>query len=204
MSDCKPTYHHGDLRQALIAGAIAAIAERDPSQLSLRAIARRIGVSHAAPYRHFADKEALLAAVAEEGFHGLRAALTAGIAAAEPEPLRQLEASGVAYVAYALSHPHHYRVMFGSCQGSPERYPDLAAAGQTAFQIMIDLVAKGQAAGVVRTGEPGELAQVAWSLVHGLAMLAIDGYLPEGSPPTLDALIALATRSLIEGFQSRP
>jgi len=205
MPDCKTTYHHGDLRRALIQGAIAAIAERDPSQLSLRAIARRIGVSHAAPYRHFTDKEALLAAVAEEGFRGLTAALHQSIAA-NSHPLHQLEATGLAYVDYALSHPHHYRVMFGGCQGPPERYPELEAAGEVAFQIMVELIATGQAAGAIRAGDPCELAQIAWAQVHGLAMLAIDGYLPCSScssERSIGELAAAATRVLIEGFAAR-
>ncbi len=202
MPEAKANYHHGDLRQALIQGAIAAIAERDPSQLSLRAIARRIGVSHAAPYRHFPDKDALLAAVAEQGFQGLTAALQAGIAAAEPHPLRQLEASGCAYVRYALAKPQHYRVMFGGCQGPPGRYPELAAAGQASFMVLVNLIAEGQAAGVIRAGETVELAQVAWSLVHGIALLAIDGYLTEPGRLTVEELTALATRSLVEGLQA--
>ncbi|NJL00904.1 MAG: TetR/AcrR family transcriptional regulator [Spirulinaceae cyanobacterium SM2_1_0] len=202
MSEAKSSYHHGDLRQALIDGAIAEIAAGDPSQLSLRAIARRVGVSHAAPYRHFADKEALLAAVAEEGFCGLTAALTASFTTTEPQTLQQLTAGGHAYVTYALHHPHHYRVMFSSCPGPPERYPELATAGQAAFMVLVEAIIAGQAAGRVRAGDPMQLAQVTWSLVHGIAMLTIDGYLQSPDAQQVAELTALAMRSLVEGLQT--
>ena len=91
----KSNYHHGDLRQALIDGAIALIAEQDISSLSLREVARRVGVSHAAPYRHFADKEALLAAVAEEGFIRLTASMRQQQQMVFDDPLQRLQATGV-------------------------------------------------------------------------------------------------------------
>lgn len=194
----KTTYHHGDLRQALIEGAIALITEQDVSSLSLREVARRVGVSHAAPYRHFEDKEALLAAVAEAGFRGLTQTLTDKIQPLQ-HPLRRLEASGVAYVEYARSHPSHYQVMFGTPRSERDKYPAKAAAAQQAFMVLANIIIEGQAAGVIKPGEPQQLAQVAWSLVHGLAMLLINGQLSVLNV-NVEALASFVTRTLVEGL----
>ncbi len=194
----KQTYHHGDLQQALIEAAIALIAEKDVSSLSLREVARRVGVSHAAPYRHFADKDALLAAVAREGFQGLSEAMKLGLQQAPPDPLKRLEATGMAYVGYAIAHPSYYRVMFGAYRS--EGYPSLEQASQEAFGVLVGVIVEGQGAGVVRSGEPRQLAWVAWSLVHGLAMLLIDGQLPVTEGSAIESLTSVAARTLIEGL----
>lgn len=194
----KTTYHHGELRQALIEGAIALITEKDVSSLSLREVARRIGVSHAAPYRHFEDKEALLAAVAQAGFLGLTSALKVEIQTVK-HPLQRLEASGVAYVQYAQAHPSHYRVMFGTPRGEQNKYPDLAEAVEQAFIVLVNIIEAGQAVGAIKPGEPKQLAQVAWSLVHGLAMLLIDGQLL-GSNVEIETLASFVTQTLVTGL----
>uniref|UniRef100_B8HK81 Transcriptional regulator, TetR family n=1 Tax=Cyanothece sp. (strain PCC 7425 / ATCC 29141) TaxID=395961 RepID=B8HK81_CYAP4 len=196
----KTTYHHGDLRQALIDGAIALITEQDVNSLSLREVARRVGVSHAAPYRHFPDKESLLAAVAEEGFIGLTAAMQRGIAQAADHPLAQLEATGVAYVQFASTHPSHYRVMFGSLPGEHIADPERGQAGWQAFQVLLQRIEAGQAAGVVRSREAMPLAWVAWSTVHGLAMLLIDKRLPLSHPQEIEDLAKFVTHTLVEGL----
>ena len=196
----KKTYHHGDLRQALVEEAIALIAEKDVSSLSLREVARRIGVSHAASYRHFEDKEALLAAVAEEGFMGLTKALNAALATAASHPLRRLEASGVGYVQYAIAYPSHYRVMFGAYGSNPDKYPSLKKSGQQSFGILVNVVEEGQAAGAICPGEPKQLAWVAWSLVHGLAMLLIDGQLPLFNRGEVENLANFVTQTLVKGL----
>lgn len=200
----KPTYHHGDLRQALIDGAIALITEQDVNTLSLREVARRVGVSHAAPYRHFQDKESLLAAVAEEGFIGLTAAMQRGIEQAPDDPLQQLEATGIAYVQFAIAHPSHYRVMFGSFRAEQIAHPERAQAGWQAFQVLIDRIEAGQQAGAVRSGDAMQLAWVAWSTVHGLAMLVIDGRLPIAQPEAVEALAEFVTRTLTTGLARSP
>lgn len=198
----KTTYHHGDLRQALIDGAIALIAEQDVGSLSLREVARRVGVSHAAPYRHFSDKESLLAAVAEEGFIGLTEAMNRGVQQAPNQPLTRLEAAGVAYVQFAIAHPSHYRVMFGSLQQEQTSHPERAKVGWQAFQVLLDVIQTGQTAGAVRSGEPLQLAWVAWSTVHGLAMLLIDGRLPVSQPEDIQPLAQFVTQTLIAGLGS--
>jgi len=200
MTTQRDTYHHGDLRQALIEAAIELVAQKDITSLSLREIARRVGVSHAAPYRHFADKDALLAAVAEEGFQLLTHSLQQAVQQASAEPLKQLEASGITYVRYAFSHPSHYRVMFGSYGGNQKMHPSLVEASMQAFMVLVNVIVEGQSAGVMRSGEPKQLAQAAWSLVHGLAMLLIDGQLPVAHDREIDALSGFVVHVFVEGL----
>ncbi|ASC71949.1 HTH-type transcriptional repressor FabR [Halomicronema hongdechloris C2206] len=198
----KRTYHHGDLQQALIDAALGLIAEKqDVHTLSLREVARRVGVSQAAPYRHFADKEALLAAVAEEGFHQLLVDLQDSMVTPAADPLAALQASGVAYVQFAVSHPAHYRVMFGAFQVDNATYPALHAVGCQTFAVLVDAIATGQQAGQIITGDPQTLARVAWSLVHGLAMLVIDGQISLTQGQDIAALASFTTQSLIQGIQ---
>src|SRR5579859_4246626 len=106
-------YHYGNLRSALLAEALRALAEGGPASLSLRELARRLGVSHAAPYRHFADKDVLLAAIAQQGFELLAAEVEAAAAQHPDESLFQLADMGWAYVRFALRQPQHFQVMFG-------------------------------------------------------------------------------------------
>ncbi|MBP0000121.1 MAG: TetR/AcrR family transcriptional regulator [Cyanobacteria bacterium SID2] len=200
------TYHHGNLRQALIDTAIETIAEKGVNSLSLREVARRVGVSHSASYRHFADKEALLAAVAEEGFLGLTQALTTALQnrleTTADCSLERLQASGIAYVKYAFDRPEYYRVMFGSGAIDRSRYPSLQNASQQAFQVLVDLVIAGQNAEKIRPGDPVKLAWVAWSLVHGLAMLAIDGQLPISETHEIESIARFTTQTLSEGLSN--
>ncbi|MFN7132092.1 MAG: TetR/AcrR family transcriptional regulator, partial [Myxococcales bacterium] len=124
------SYHHGDLRRALLDGALALLQDEGVGALSLREVARRAGVTHAAPYRHFESKEELIAAVAEEGFHTLRDEMRDAMAAHEGDPRRRLEACGVAYVLFAVGHPAHFGVMWSSARGELQAYPGLARASE--------------------------------------------------------------------------
>ena len=165
----KSAYHHGDLRSALIEAGLAVLAEEgDPAALSLREAARRAGVSAMAPYRHFADKDALLAAIATIGFERLAAVLRVADAAAAP--LAALRAQGVAYVAFACANPALFRLMFGA--GAPAKANELAAAANASFKLLADRVAS-----IVPPHEAVDRTLADWSLVHGLAMLAVDGQL---------------------------
>jgi AcrR family transcriptional regulator len=198
-------YHHGDLRAALIRAGLAILAEEGAQALTVRAAARRAGVSHNAPYRHFADKEALLAAIAEEGFDALAEAVERTRAAAGAAPQAQLEEAGWAYVRFALSHPNHLRVMFGSLIPGAERPPSLAAAGERAFGVLEEIVQSGQTAGVIIAGEPRQVALTAWALVHGLALLLLDrqvsaALLPSGNP---EPLVRLCLRQQTAGLARR-
>jgi AcrR family transcriptional regulator len=153
------TYHHGDLRPALLRAAARVLEAEGPSALSLRALARRAGVSHNAPYRHFADREALLAALAAEGFARLGEAL-AGAGG------RQM---GEAYVNFALEHPQRFRLMFGGYLRF-SRHRALAAAAADPYRALLQAF-RAQAS----IADPEKAAAAAWSLVHGLAHLLLDG-----------------------------
>jgi AcrR family transcriptional regulator len=171
----RESYHHGDLKRALTSAALSLVAERGPKGFTLTEAARRAGVSAAAPYRHFTDKAHLLATVAEQGFLDLHAALAAGADAA-PGPAGKLSGIGRAYVRWAVGHPDQYRVMFGA-DTDKTQHPSLAAAAGQAFGHLLDAIAGCQAAGLLRGEQPRELAGPLWSLVHGIASLAIDGEL---------------------------
>ncbi|MCA9691912.1 MAG: TetR/AcrR family transcriptional regulator [Myxococcales bacterium] len=138
--------------------------------VGLRAVARRAGVSPAAPYRHFADKEALLSAAALEGFDALRAAL---VAVDEGAPIERVRALGVAYVVFAAEHPGWFRLMF-SDQLERARHPALVRASRPPFSLLAAAIREAVARGQLR-GDPRDLTRMAWSLVHGVAHLVLGG-----------------------------
>ncbi|UXA05100.1 TetR/AcrR family transcriptional regulator [Mycobacterium sp. SMC-2] len=171
----RDSYHHGDLKRALTSAALSLVAEKGPKGFTLTEAARRAGVSAAAPYRHFADKAALLATVAEQGFRDLHAGLAAA-AEATPDPKDRVVELGRAYVRWAVAHPDRYQVMFGAELPKAD-HPELAVAGEQAFADLLDAIAACQAAGIVGGRDPRELAAPLWSLVHGVSSLAIGGEL---------------------------
>jgi AcrR family transcriptional regulator len=174
-------YHHGDLRRALTEAALALVQDEQNWNFSLREVARRAGVSHNAPYNHFADKRDLLAAVAVAGFVTLREQLQAAITGAKNAETALVK-SGVAYVKFGVENPAHYRLMFGSifvptANGWPEALID---AADRAKRVLAEIIFRGAEAGdfVVSPTNKKELEVAvlsAWSTVHGLTMLAIDG-----------------------------
>jgi AcrR family transcriptional regulator len=171
----RDSYHHGDLKRALTSAALSLVAERGPKGFTLTEAARRAGVSAAAPYRHFADKADLLATVAEQGFLDLHTALTAGADAASG-PSDKLIGIGRAYVRWAVGHPDQYRVMFGA-DNDKAKHPSLAVAAGQAFGHLLDAIAECQGAGLLRAQDSHTAAGPLWSLVHGIASLAIEGEL---------------------------
>jgi len=172
-------YHHGDLRRALIDQALRTIDTVGVEGLTLRGVGAALGVSRTALYRHFPDKEALIAAVAREGFRTFRLALVDAWQR-RGGGLAGLEAMGDAYFRFALDHPSHYRVMFGRFAQTSARDPELIAEGEGAFRALVDALTEGQRQGWVRKDDPLMLAGFVWSVTHGIAMLAIDGQLRGG------------------------
>ena len=166
----KRPYHHGDLRAALLSTAAEILVEQGVTKLSLRGAARRAGVSQTAPYRHFRDKTALLAALAAGGFHELAEAMRRHASAAEERPQRLL-ATGQAYVSFALEKSALFRLMFGPEVPDKASYPELKAAASEAFTVLTQEVSREQ----MPETEAFDRAVAAWSLVHGLATLLIDG-----------------------------
>lgn len=173
----RATYHHGNLKNALTSAALSLVAEKGPKGFTLTEAARRAGVSAAAPYRHFADKSELLAAVAEQGFLELHADLAAA-AGRVADPKERVTALGRAYVRWAVTHPDHYQVMFGF-ESLKAEHPNVAAAGEQAFGDLLAAITACQQAGMVAGSDPLELAAPLWSLVHGVASLSIGGQLRE-------------------------
>jgi len=199
----KQTYHHGDLRQALLRAALDLLRTKDAQSLSLREVAREAGVSHTAPYRHFTDKAALLAAIAQEGFVEFGQYLTAAVTTAGGKPIESLQATGMAYVRFALDHPTHFRVMFGCFPDNEPSNSELYKVSKSTFQILVDVISAGQAAGLMKSGDPEFLALGQWSMVHGLSMLLLDGMLSQQGKETefIQALVQQNTDSLV---MSRP
>jgi AcrR family transcriptional regulator len=190
-------YHHGNLRRALLDETLATIRAEGADGVTLREIGARVGVSRTALYRHFADKRALLAAVATEGFRTLRQRLLA--AWEEGGRGREaFDAMGAAYVRFAIANPAHYRVMFGGFVDAQRCDPELAAEAAGAFQALVDALAALQRDAVVRRDDTVTMARFIWAVVHGMAMLGIDGQLRE--PGAVDALMQFAFERLHTGI----
>ncbi len=199
MGSGRHRYHHGNLREALVEAARTSIRDEGAGSLSLRRLAAALGVSHPAVYRHFADKRALLAEVARDGFERLGAAMTAA-SSSVASPLDQLRAVGLAYVQFAAGDPAVFRLMFGERLRDREQHPALEHAAREAFAVMLATLARGQDAGLVREGDPQSLGQVAWGLVHGMATLWVDGQLELDEAGRLQ-LAALANDVLFHGLR---
>src|SRR5882757_10675424 len=183
----KTSYYHGDLRAALVRAAIDLLEESGETELSLRAVARRAGVSPAAPYRHYADREALVSAVAAVGYRELAERL----AAAHPSPStpEQLAAVAIAYVQFALERPALFRIMFGEpC----DRDNDERVAATAAVSLYVR--------GIVERAFPqvdaDALATAIWALVHGLAFLHLDGKL-NATPSVVADRVSGAIQALL-------
>ncbi|MGC4082547.1 MAG: TetR/AcrR family transcriptional regulator [Vicinamibacterales bacterium] len=194
-------YHHGDLRRALLQEAVRTIARDGVDGLTLREVGSRLGVSRTALYRHFADKSALLAAVARDGFQRFSDDLRHAWQA-HGESREGFEMMGKAYVRFAVSNPSHYRVMFGDYRSLCEREPALEAEAAASFQVLIDAIVTLQQAGLVRKDDPKALAQFIWAIVHGIAMLAINGQLGPGTGRHLDDVVAFALQRLRTGIDA--
>jgi AcrR family transcriptional regulator len=179
-----PTYYDGDLRRDLLDTALELIAQEGPSAVSLRSLARRLGVSHAAPANHFPDKAALFTAIAAEGFRLLSAAIEDGMARLGPDaPAGQrFGAAGRAYTGFAVSHPAHFAVMWQRDLLHPDD-PELAAAGDITFEQLVGGVREIQAEGWAAGRDPQTVAFLAWSVVHGLAALWLGGSLRRSQRP---------------------
>jgi AcrR family transcriptional regulator len=179
------TYHHANLRKTLLDAAVALIGEVGARAFTLREVARRAGVSHNAPYRHFASKDELLLAVAAEGFDRLTALMEKTLVAGK-SPLERLELCGCGYVDFGLHWPNHLLVMFELplvCGRRGKKEPAIVA---NAFAVLLNCIIAAQQSGDLPAGDPLPLAWTAWALVHGIAKLAISGSLPLNTRATMD------------------
>lgn len=192
----KTAYHHGALKEALLSEAAQLITDKGVVAVTMRDLAATLGVSRTAAYRHFANKEALLVAVAAEGFERLAGALhtsTSGLSGRS-----QFEAMGRAYVHFAVEHPAHYRLMYGRDALARHDHDVLQSAADQAYEELVTLIHDGQSNGHLASGDARQLAYVAWAQVHGLALLLVDGQMEE--PADLDALVLLAIHGLLDGL----
>ncbi len=202
------SYHHGNLRQALLEAARALAAENTIDSITLREVARRAGVSHAAPYHHFADKRALLRALALDAFkelHHILNTILKSTLQADPttHPTATLSAIGLAYLQFALSHPTEFRFMFRKTLCEPQGTPDeLTEVANQTLEMLIQTLRSLQEAGAVVAGDPHEYALVVLSALHGMAHLLIEAPIaPEPlSPSYLEGLARGISHTLLHGL----
>ena len=167
-------YHHGDLKNALIEAGAEILSKEGVSGLSLRKVAGRAGVSHAAPYAHFADKQALIAAISTEGYRRLYEKLTLLIQNYPADPLQRFVELAWTYVEFACSDPDLFKVTFSSVLEKEKEFPAFVEMTRKNFQLLVETVKACQATGVLKPGPADMLAVSAWSLVHGFASLLIE------------------------------
>jgi AcrR family transcriptional regulator len=199
MTDQARAYHHGDLWAALLDEAAAMIAEGGAGSVTMRALGRRLGVSRAAAYRHFEDKTALMVAVATAGFSRLRDRLQAVDAGAPRASVERIRRMGEEYVRFALENPAHYRLMYGREGLARRDVPELREAGNALFEHLVDVIQAYQDSGMIKRQDPRAQAYVAWSAVHGLASLLIDGQIL--TAVDVDRLIRQTTRTVLDGMR---
>ncbi|MFD9126582.1 TetR/AcrR family transcriptional regulator [Kitasatospora sp. NPDC059571] len=188
MTQTNASYHHGDLRAACVRAARELLEEDGSAGLSLRAVARRAGVSPTAPYRHYADRDALVSAVAAEGY----VELADHLAAAHPSPRtpEDLAEVAVAYVRFALERPPMFRVMFAEpCDPTNE---ERVAATAAIWEYV-----RGIVHGVFPNSDPEALSTAVWAVVHGLAFLHLDGKLDASTPEVVSGQVHAAVQALL-------
>ncbi|MEM1370262.1 MAG: TetR/AcrR family transcriptional regulator [Cyanobacteria bacterium P01_H01_bin.15] len=164
-------YHHGDLRNTLLAIAAELLAEDGVHALSLRKMAKRAGVSHNAPYMHFADKEAVLAAIAEEGFRLLAIDVESAISQAEDNTRQKLIAASQAYVNFALNHPNHLQVMFRPVDVA--KAPKLLEVSKASLNRLFELVKCGQEQRELGVADTHEMTKAIWAMAHGVSAISV-------------------------------
>jgi AcrR family transcriptional regulator len=171
----KKKYHHGDLKNALIEAGAEILSKEGVNGLSLRKVASRAGVSHAAPYAHFPDKQTLIAAISTEGYRMLYERLDAAVQHYRDDPLRQLVEAAWAYVQFALGDPAHFKVTLSGVVEKEKDYPAYVEMSRKSFGLVVQIVEACQAAGVLKPGPADATAVSVWSLVHGFVSLLLEG-----------------------------
>jgi AcrR family transcriptional regulator len=168
-------YHHGDLKNALIKAGVEILAEEGLGALSLRKVAKQAGVSHAAPYSHFADKQALIAAISTEGFKELYIQIKSVLAAYKDDLENLLIETAWTYLQFALNEPDRFKLMFSSVLEKEKEYPDFVEISQKNFSQIVEIVEICQQAGVLKQGAPDLIALSLWGTVHGFTSLLLEG-----------------------------
>jgi AcrR family transcriptional regulator len=172
------TYHHGDLKNALIEAGIEILASEGVHALSLRKVAQRAGVSHAAPYAHFADKQALIAAISTAGYQKIQNCVERVWQENQDDPLRLLVRTAWEYVQFAVNEPAHFKITFSGVVEKEQDYPALLEATQKTFALLTQIVARCQQARIIRPGPADLVAVSVWGAIHGLVTLRLEGQVP--------------------------
>jgi AcrR family transcriptional regulator len=171
----KRTYHHGDLKNALIEAGIEVLAKEGVGSLSLRQVARKAGVSHAAPYAHFADKQALIAAISTEGYRALYDKLARVVQQHNGDPMRQLVEIAWAYAEFAVTDTDHFKITFSGVLEKEKDYPAFVEISKKSFDLVVEVVEACQAKGVLPDGPSDLIAVSLWGMLHGLMSLVLEG-----------------------------
>jgi AcrR family transcriptional regulator len=190
-------YHHGNLRTALLVQAERTVREQGAQDLSLRELAREVGVSHGAPRRHFRDRQALLDALAETGFARLGAELRSAVDGAGEDFEARLRATAAAYVRFATRDAALLELMFASKHSTESGV--LHDAADRAFSVMLELIQQGQQDGVLERGEPERVGLVLFATIQGIAALVTGGMV---DPEQLDELVADAIAHFLRGSRA--
>jgi AcrR family transcriptional regulator len=198
----KRAYHHGDLERALVDTAVRMIEHEGVQALTLRGVGARLGVSRTALYRHFDDKQALLARVASEGFRRFHAALAAAVARADKRRIDPMPAMAAAYLRFARANPSHYQTMFSGVLTDWTGYPELVLHGEAAFNVLLDTIRRQQKQGRIGPGDPIELAEITWAMSHGIATLGMAHQLSR-TATALDDLAAMGSAILARGLRRK-
>ncbi|PJZ70796.1 TetR family transcriptional regulator [Leptospira perolatii] len=167
----KVSYHHGDLKKALLDASLQILKDEGYKGISLRKVANLAGVSQSAPYRHYPDLESLYADIAEEGFRMLADRQRSLQAKYAKNPLLLFRESGVSYVEFALEFPDLFRVMYGNQIESHLNYESLVRTEDESFQIIVEIIQSCKDAGIIKTDDVRLSAMSAWTMVHGIAVL---------------------------------
>ena len=200
----RDTYHHGNLRAALLDAGLELLAEQGVDAVTLREVAKRAHVSHNAPYHHFSGKSALLAGVAARGFERVVAAIQAAVSAVDPhDPRAAFLALGRSYVQFAVANPSVFRLMFRPELTRPQDHPELVAAESRAFGSLMEIIGLCQQHQCLPAGDPFAMAACAWSTVHGLATLQVERLLQETPLGAYDwpSLVEVVDQFIVRGLR---
>jgi AcrR family transcriptional regulator len=169
------SYHHGDLKNALIKAGVKILAKEGVNGLSLRKVAKHAGVSHAAPYSHFADKQALIAAISTEGFKQLHKKIASVREVHSKNPDTLLKETARSYIQFATNEPDRFKLMFSSVIEKEKDYPEFVAASMENFLQLVSIVEACQQAGLLKSGPSDLMAVSVWASVHGMITLILEG-----------------------------
>lgn len=207
------SYHHGQLKETLIRAALQILKTKSPNEISLRELAREAGVSGTAPYRHFKDKNELLAAISQQGFEIMSQHLLEAIEKAGQDPLKMLNDCGLAYFKMGFEHPQHFKLMVNSEIIPCKDYPELLMSSGKSFLLVKKMVEFCQSKGLLGPGDPMTKALHCWSVVNGFtALYAAEqlewiGVTPENAENALRSLMSqflMGTEKPLSDFGFRP